>query len=120
MDYGVRLRAVRIAKKMSQGDVEQKTGLLRCYLSRVENGHTVPSVETTQKLCAAFGIPLHEFFYEGEGAPKLPDLKALRDLRESEVAPVPKEFMQVLPKLSDRNMAILFAMARAMAKGNRQ
>jgi hypothetical protein len=39
---GDRLRAVREAKNLSQDDIEERTGLLRCYISRVENGHTVP------------------------------------------------------------------------------
>jgi transcriptional regulator with XRE-family HTH domain len=47
---------------MSQGDIEKRTGLLRCYLSRVENGHTVPSLETLQKIAGALEIPLGQFF----------------------------------------------------------
>ena len=52
MIIGERLRGFREEKKLSQGDIEQRTGLLRCYVSRVENGHTVPSVETLEKLLA--------------------------------------------------------------------
>jgi transcriptional regulator with XRE-family HTH domain len=44
MVIGDRLRALREEKKLSQGDIEHRTGLLRCYISRVENGHTVPAV----------------------------------------------------------------------------
>jgi len=50
MDIGHRLRSVREQKKVSQGDIEQRTGLLRCCISRVENGHTVPAIETPEKL----------------------------------------------------------------------
>lgn len=53
-----RLRALRQHKHLSQGQVEKRTGLLRCYLSRIENGHTVPSVATLEKLARA---PLHEY-----------------------------------------------------------
>jgi transcriptional regulator with XRE-family HTH domain len=42
MIIGVRLRELREQKQFSQGDIEKRTGLLRCYISRVENGHTVP------------------------------------------------------------------------------
>jgi transcriptional regulator with XRE-family HTH domain len=69
-----RLRELREEKKLSQGDVEKRTGLLRCYISRVENGHTVPSVQTLEKLARAFQIPLYQLFYEGEEPPKLPDV----------------------------------------------
>ncbi len=48
-----RLRTLREAKQLSQGDIEKRTGLLRCYISRVENGHTVPAVETLEKFCHA-------------------------------------------------------------------
>jgi transcriptional regulator with XRE-family HTH domain len=57
---------LRESKHMSQGDIEKRTGLLRCYTSRVENGHTVPSVETLEKLAAAFDVPLWKIFYEGD------------------------------------------------------
>jgi len=74
MIIGDRLRELREEKKLSQGDVEKRTGLLRCYISRVENGHTVPSVQTLEKLAHAFEVPLYQLFYEGEEPPKLPDV----------------------------------------------
>jgi transcriptional regulator with XRE-family HTH domain len=55
-----RLREIRIQKKLSQGDIEARTGLLRCYVSRVENGHTVPSIETLEKFPRALGVPMYE------------------------------------------------------------
>jgi transcriptional regulator with XRE-family HTH domain len=74
MIIGDRLRELREAKRLSQGDIEKKTGLLRCYISRVENGHTVPAIETLEKLARALEIPLYQLFYEGDGPPKLPNL----------------------------------------------
>ena len=67
---GERLRAIRESKNLSQGDIEQRTGMLRCYTSRVENGHTVPSIDTLQKYAQALEIPLYQLFYDGEEAPK--------------------------------------------------
>jgi transcriptional regulator with XRE-family HTH domain len=64
---GQRIRQIREQKKLSQGDIEETTGLLRCYVSRVENGHTVPSLETLERFAAALDIPLYRFFYTGEG-----------------------------------------------------
>ena len=72
MIIGDRLRAVREEKKLSQGDIEKRTGLLRCYISRVENGHTVPAIETLEKMARALEIPLYQLFYDGEKPPPLP------------------------------------------------
>lgn len=76
MIIGERLRSLRETKNLSQGEIEQRTGLLRCYISRVENGHTVPSVETLEKLARALEVPLHEIFYDGEEPLKLPKFLA--------------------------------------------
>jgi len=62
MVIGDRLKSLREQKKMSQGDIEKKTGLLRCYLSRVENGHTVPSLDTLSKIALALDLPIAQFF----------------------------------------------------------
>ena len=66
MVIGSRLRELREAKKLSQGDIEKRTGLLRCYISRVENGHTVPAIETLEKMARALDLPLYRLFYEGD------------------------------------------------------
>jgi transcriptional regulator with XRE-family HTH domain len=79
MFVGDRLRAIREERKLSQGDIEGSTGLLRCYVSRVENGHTVPSLETLEKFARALDVPLYRLFHEGENDPeplKLLDRKA--------------------------------------------
>lgn len=67
-----RLRQLREAKGLSQGDIEKRTGLLRCYISRVENGHTVPSIETLEKITRALEVPMYQLFYEGEKLPEAP------------------------------------------------
>ena len=64
-----RLRTIREQKDLSQGDIEKRTGLKRCYVSRVENGHTVPAVETLQKFARALEIPLYQLFYEDDKPP---------------------------------------------------
>jgi transcriptional regulator with XRE-family HTH domain len=58
MLIGDKLRALREQKNLSQGHIEKRTGLLRCYLSRVECGHTVPSIETLEKWARALEVPL--------------------------------------------------------------
>jgi transcriptional regulator with XRE-family HTH domain len=67
-----RLRAIREEKDLSQGEVERRTGLLRCYISRVENGHTVPALETLEKMARAYEMPLYQLFYDGEAPVSLP------------------------------------------------
>ena len=67
---GERLRDIRKEKQLSQGDLEERTGLSRCYLSRIENGHTTPSIETLEKLSGAMGVPLYQLFYQGSGPAK--------------------------------------------------
>ena len=75
MNIGERLRVLREEQKLSQGDIEKRTGLLRCYLSRVENGHTVPAIETLEKLARALDMPLYQLMYDGDKPPK-PDVPA--------------------------------------------
>ena len=74
MIIGDRLRELREEKKLSQGEIEKRTGLVRCYISRVENGHTVPAVETLEKFARALEVPMYQLFYDGEEPPKLPNL----------------------------------------------
>ena len=69
-----RLRELREGKSLSQGDIEMRTGLFRCYISRVENGHTVPAIETREKMARSLEVPLYQLFYDGEEPPKLPNL----------------------------------------------
>lgn len=80
MDIADRLRQLRELKNLSQGDIEQRTGLLRCYISRVENGHTVPAIETLEKMARALEVPFYQLFYEGEKPPRLP--RVPRDAKE--------------------------------------
>src|SRR5580700_1354104 len=64
MKIGTTIRAHRLQRGLSQGDIEKKTGLLRCYLSRVENGHTIPSLDTLSKIAMALDLPIAQFFSE--------------------------------------------------------
>jgi len=71
---GERLRTLRQQKGLSQGGLERASGLLRCYISRVELGYTIPSLDTLQRFAAALGVPLYQLFYEGEHPPPTPHL----------------------------------------------
>jgi transcriptional regulator with XRE-family HTH domain len=76
MVIGERLKALREQKNMSQGDIEKRTGLLRSYISRVENGHTVPAIETLEKMARAMEIPMYQLFYDGVKPPAPQALRA--------------------------------------------
>lgn len=82
MLIGERIRQLRETKQLSQGDVEKASGLLRCYISRVEHGHTVPSLETLERFAAALDVPLYRLFYTGEDTPATPNLTPRKTLEE--------------------------------------
>jgi transcriptional regulator with XRE-family HTH domain len=122
MVIGERLKAIREERDLSQGDIEKRTGLLRCYVSRVENGHTVPSVETLEKFARAFAVPMYQLFYYGEEPPKLMSLakqKLANDVSfgvRRKDAKVMDRFRRLLGKTSDADRKILLFLAQKMAQ----
>jgi transcriptional regulator with XRE-family HTH domain len=48
----------------------ERPGLSGLYISRVENGYTVPSIETLEMSSHALGMPLYQLLYEGDKPPK--------------------------------------------------
>src|SRR5580658_2995775 len=77
MVIGEKLKLLREQKNMSQGDIEKRTGLLRCYISRVENGHTVPAIDTLEKMAQALDVPMYRLFTDDEAVqkPNIPSQK---------------------------------------------
>jgi len=122
MIIGNRLRAIREEKKLSQGDIEKRTGLLRCYVSRVENGHTVPAIETLEKMARALEIPLYQLFYDGEEPPKLPNLpkrKSSDDIlwgNKGNDARTLAKFCRLFSRMKDGELKLVLFMAQKMAK----
>ncbi len=111
MNIGTRLRQLRQAKAFSQGEIEKRTGLLRCYVSRVECEHTVPSLETLEKWAKALDLELYQLFFLGKSGPKAPP--------QSRVPPVTGEastLLKVLEKVSPRHRRLLISLARKMAQ----
>src|SRR6266850_1034320 len=116
-----RLRTLREEKKLSQGDIEKRTGLLRCYISRVENGHTVPAIETLEKMARAFEVPMYQLFYDGEEPPKLPNLpkgKTREDLWGSsgKNARFLNKLRRVLSKTDEEHRKLVMHMAQKMVR----
>jgi transcriptional regulator with XRE-family HTH domain len=116
-----RLRALREDKQLTQGDIEKRTGLRRCYLSRVENGHTVPSVETLEKLARALEVPLYQLFYDGEKPPELAKLRHRKTAADRPWGSSPKDarplatFRRLLSQMEEGDRRLLVFVAQKMA-----
>jgi transcriptional regulator with XRE-family HTH domain len=121
MFIGDRLRAMRTEKKLSQGDMEKTTGLFRCYISRVENGHTVPAIGTLEKMARALEVPLYQLFYEGAEPPVLPNLLKRKSSDEiawgsvGEEARFLNKLRRLLGKANEQDRKIILLMAQKMA-----
>ena len=122
MIIGDRLRQLREEKKLSQGDIEKRTGLLRCYISRVENGHTVPAIETLEKMARALEVPLYQLFYDGEEPPQLPALPKRRSADDIIWGSAGKDarflnrFRRILSKVDETDRKLIFFLAQKMAR----
>lgn len=117
-----RLRALREAKHLSQGDIERRAGLLRCYISRVENGHTVPALETLEKFAHAMEVPLYEIFHDGEEPLKAPHFTSEKRGAEHDWGSSGKDarvlhrFRALLPRVDEPDRKLLLHMAQQMAR----
>ena len=109
INIGTTIRDFRLQRGMSQGDIEKRTGLLRCYLSRVENGHTVPSLETLQKIAAALDLPLSQFFAE-DPVKEVPGMS----LNEDEIRFL-TQIQRYSAHLGESDRRLLLAMVRKFA-----
>jgi len=122
MVIGERLRILRAEKKLSQGAIENRTGLLRCYISRVENGYTVPSVETLEKLAHALEVPMYQLFYDGEEPPPLPNLLKRKTAEEiawgssGKDARLLSTFRSLFSRMKPNDRTLLMFTARKLAQ----
>jgi transcriptional regulator with XRE-family HTH domain len=111
MDIGTRLRELRKAKGLSQGDIEKRTGLLTCYLSRVECGHTLPEVGTLERWAKALDLELYQLFYQGKGEPMAPEVAepTRRNTREGTL-------LNLFRRMPERDRSLFLALARKAVK----
>jgi transcriptional regulator with XRE-family HTH domain len=113
-----RLKELREAKGFSQGEIERRTGLLRCYTSRVENGHTVPNLETLEKYARALEVPLYKLFHDGKSSAE--SLKLL-EATDPEWGENKKEFRELrlfakaMSRMNDREQRLLLYVASKLA-----
>ncbi len=113
MNLGDAIRKIRHSKGLSQGEMQKRTGILRSYLSRVENGHTVPSLATLQRLATAMEVRLADFFSPDGGIVPEPQL--------SEAATeYLGELKSYLPNLSAEQKQELLDMVKEMATALRR
>ena len=122
MNIGETIRKFRLQKGMSQGDIEKRTGLLRCYISRVENGHTVPSLETLERLAAALELPVYQLFYEGDEPPPLPNLskrqtteELVLDAEQEKELRFYEKVKRLLTRIDEKDRQLLLYMAQKLA-----
>jgi transcriptional regulator with XRE-family HTH domain len=111
MDIGKRLTALRGARELSQGDVEKRTGLLRCYISRVENGHTIPSIETLERWASALEVEVYQLFFEGEGKPEPVPVGAMEALDKSE-----EKLLGFFRRANEADRQFMLQVGRKLAK----
>ncbi len=114
MDIGKRLRDLREQKKLSQGDIEQRTGLLRCYISRVENGHTVPAVQTIEKIARALEIPAYQLFIGVEETPNY-GVNVGKSFASRKEERRLSRFSALLANMKERDRTLLLKLGSAMA-----
>jgi transcriptional regulator with XRE-family HTH domain len=120
MVIGNRLKELRESKELSQGDIEKRTGLLRCYISRVENGHTVPAVGTLEKMARALEVPMYRLFHDGEAPASLRNLKPQKNDEfgsTGEDAVYLSKLRKLLAKMKPNDQQFLLCMAQKAARG---
>jgi transcriptional regulator with XRE-family HTH domain len=120
---GDRLRQLRESENQSQGDVEKSTGLLRCYISRVEDGHTVPAVETLEKFARALEVPIYQLFHDGTDVPNSAKARVIGSddtewANSGRTAQYFQKLRKCLGKMSPQDRAILLQMTRLMIGRN--
>jgi transcriptional regulator with XRE-family HTH domain len=123
MVIGEKLKTLRAQKNLSQGDIEKRTGLLRCYISRVENGHTVPAIETLEKMARAMEVPLYQIFYDGEKSPKPMLPKPAGDTGWGDSgrdARTLDRFRRLMSRADEADRSLLLFMAQRMTQRKRR
>ena len=70
--FGIALRKLRLAKKLTQEQLGFEAGLRRTFISSLELGEKQPSLETIQKLAAVFDLSMAKFIQKVENQLKSP------------------------------------------------
>ena len=120
MVIGDRLKSLRESKELSQGDIEKRTGLLRCYISRVENGHTVPAVSTLEKMARALEVPMYRLFHDGQAEPSVREFKQPQGDdgwgSKGRDADYLAKLCRLLPKLNEKDKKLLLHVTKKVSR----
>jgi transcriptional regulator with XRE-family HTH domain len=120
MIVGERIRSLRQEKKLSRGDLQERTGLQRTYIWRVENGYTVPAIETLEKFARGLEVPIYKFFYEGNRRPPLAPVNESGNLwgARGEEKKMLGRFRRLLAQMEESERSLLVHLAEEMARRN--
>ena len=123
MNVGRRVRQLRAEKGLSQRDLQELTGMLRHYISRIENGHSVPTLENLERLAAALDVPLYQLFYVSDDPPSIPSpipRAALEQFgqdpcQDGKGAPFLMKLKMYTNKIAEPDRKVLLDLARKLA-----
>jgi transcriptional regulator with XRE-family HTH domain len=109
MDIGKRLRELRHAKGMSLGAIEKRTGIFKCYVSRVELGYIVPKLPMLEKWAKALRVPLYQLFLVDEA---FPHREAVGDLTYTD-----RRLFELLRRMSEADRRLFYSVAKMIDEG---
>lgn len=66
MDYGKKIKSLRIRNKLSMRELGEKIGVSHAHISKLESGINSPSVELLEKISEYFSIDPSYFFIKDE------------------------------------------------------
>lgn len=84
--FGEALRLVRSFHQVNQSELAEALGISRSYLSEIESGKKVPSLDLLQRYAAHFSIPLSSLILFSENANAGPGSKAKAMLTDKALA----------------------------------
>jgi transcriptional regulator with XRE-family HTH domain len=111
MDIAKRVRELRKAKRLSQGDISERSGLTRSYISRVECGHTTPTIGVLERWSDALGVPIAQLFAADRGRVVAGGPQTGVRLSKEE-----KRFLALLKRIDEPDRGLWFSLGLTMAK----
>lgn len=108
IDIGERLRELRKAKGLSQGDIVERLGIFRSKVSAIECGYYVPRVCTLEKWTNVLGISLAQLFTESH--------ESRRSFRKVHGPVYERRLLAFARRLNQRDKRLLVSVAKTMAK----
>ena len=111
MDIGKRLRDLREAKGLSQGDIEDRTGLPKAYVSIVENGRTTPTLQMLVRWAEALDVELYKLFAVGHRQPV-----AAESPERIPIGAQERTLLGLFGQMPAEDKSLLISLARQMVK----